>query len=598
MSEVKTRQEISVSDTWDTESIYKTSADYEQDMKRVESLIAPLQALRGKLDSSSTVAEAFHLEDELGLLLDRLHLYAHMLEDQDTAVSENQARMSALRGLFAQIQGDLAWIAPEILDQAEDTLTTWRDAPEMLPYRRSMDLLIRQKPHVLSTEAETILGLAGDILDTPHQAFSMRSNADMTFEDAVDSEGKPYSVTNGSYGPLTESRDRTLRQSAFTSIHKAYAAHRNSIATLMSGTTKTHALEANLRHHGSALEAALFPDNVPATVYHALVEAVHESLPIYHEYVALRGRRLGLTDLNMWDMRVPIVPEIEIKVSWEQCREWVLDSLRPLGEEYCTAAASAFDERWFDIWENQGKKSGAYSTGAYGQKPFMLLNYHGTLNDVFTVAHELGHSMHTWMSQKNQPYRYSGYPIFLAEIASTTNEALLLHHLLVITDNPKLKASLLNHHCEATRGTLYRQTMLAEFELELHRRAEAGEPLTAEALHACYYELNAQYQGPAVQADELIGHEWLRIPHFYYNFYLYKYATGFSAAQVFAQRILEGGTSRDAYLELLRSGCSLDPLDAVQRAGVDLSNAAVVRQAFALFHESLKKLDTALAAMD
>jgi oligoendopeptidase F len=460
-----------------------------------------------------------------------------------------------------------------------------------------MELLLRQKPHVLSAEEETILGLAGDVFSTPHQVFGMLTNADLTFQPAVGSDGEAHPVTNGSYGPLMENRDRALRRSAFESLYAGYGAHKNALAALLAGQVKTHVLEARVRRFGSSLEAALFPDNVPPAVYHALVAAVGGALPLFHQYVALRGRRLGLNDLDMWDVLVPIVPEVEVKVDWAQCRRWVLDALAPLGEEYLAVAERAFGDRWFDIWENTGKRSGAYSTGAYGHKPFVLLNFHGTLDDVFTIAHELGHSMHTWLSQSIQPFRYSGYPIFLAEIASTTNEALLLHHLLKITDDPRLRAYLLNHYCDAARGTLFRQAMFAEFELEIHRRAEAGEPTTAEALSEFYYQLNARHYGPAIRADERIGLEWLRIPHFYYDFYVYKYATGFAAAQVFSRRVLEGGAARDRYLDFLRSGSSRDPLETAQRAGVDLSDPATVKQAFVLFEQAVRDLDAALTAM-
>jgi oligoendopeptidase F len=594
MAEVMTREKISVQDTWDTASIYGNEADYERDLKKVEALVGPIQALRGKLTSPGAVAEAFRLEDELSRLIEQLYLYAHMIEDQDTTVGPSQARMASMRGRIAKIQGALAWIAPEILTQDEATLKMWAGAPELSAYRRTMELLARQKPHVLSAEEETILGLSGEVFSTPHQAFGMLTNADLTFEPAADESGGKHPVTNAGYSTLMIRRDRTLRRNAFGAMYASYKAHRNVLAALLAGAVKTHALNARLRHFESALEAALFPDNVPPSVYHALIEAVDRALPLFHEYVAMRGRRLGLDDLNMWDMHVPIVPEVEIKVEWAQCRRWILDSLKPLGDEYMAGAEAAFSDRWFDIWENKGKRSGAYSTGAYGHKPFMLLNYHGTLDDVFTVAHELGHSMHTWMSHKNQPYRYSSYPIFLAEIASTTNEALLLHHLLEIADDPKVKAYLLNHFCDAARGTLFRQTMFADFELQLHRRAEAGEASTAEALTEAYYALNAKHYGPPVEADERIGFEWLRIPHFYYNFYVYKYATGFSAAQVFSRRVLAGGEGCERYLDFLRSGCSRDPLDTVRDAGVDLSDAATVREAFVSFEQAVKALDAAL----
>ena len=591
MSPTKTRNQIETQYQWDTESLYASSDQWEEDFNKLDSLLEPIAEMRGQLDSATRVAQVFELEDKLGRLLEKVFLYAHMKEDEDTSKGESQAMMSRVRSKLARVRGELAWIQPEILKQPEKTLREWMDDPALADYRRSMELLIREKPHTLSTEEETLLGLASEIFGTPYDAFSKLTNADMDFPPAEDSKGGAHEVTNGTFYTLLLKGDRQLRENAFGSIYETYGGHRNSIASLLAGSTKTHVFKANVRHFDSSLEASLFDDNIPASVYTTLIDAVHEALPLFYEYVDLRAKRLELGEkFNMWDFYVPIVPDFEMEVSWDECQQWIRESLRPLGQEYMEGVEKSFSERWYDVFENKGKRSGAYSTGAYDAKPFMLLNYHGTLNDVFTVAHELGHSMHSYLSNRSQPYRYADYPIFLAEIASTTNEQLLHHYLSETQEDPRLRAYLLNHLCDSFKGTMFRQTMFAEFELEIHRRLEKGQALTAESLEEYYYDLNAKYYGPGFKADPRIAREWLRIPHFYYNFYVYKYATGFAAAQVFARQVLKGEEGRDKYLGFLKSGGSRDPLDIVRDAGVDLTDRRVLQQAFETFGGAVKEL--------
>lgn len=592
---MKTRQEIETKYRWDVDSVYASIADWEQDLQRLPSLLEPIRALRGKLTSPAAVAEVFAAEDALGIVLDRIYLHAHMNEDVDTTVGENQGRMARVKAQSAKISGELAWIRPEILAQSEETLRQWTNDAALAPYRRSMEILLRQKPHTLSSEEETLLGLARDVFGTPYETFSKLTNADLKFDPAKDSAGVEHAVSNGTLGSLLQKSDRTLRQNVFASLYKGYGDHRNMLASLLAGSSKGHVFNATVRKFDGALEASLFQDTIPTAVYTSLISAVHEALPIFHEYVDLRARQLGLeNDINMWDFLVPIVPDFHLDVEWDKCREWVTESTKPLGADYGKGVVASFDERWYDVFENKGKRSGAYSTGAYRQKPFMLLNYHGTLDDVFTVAHELGHSMHTLMSHTHQPYRTSDYPIFLAEIASTTNEALLHQHLMATQKDPQLRAYLLNHLCDSFRGTLFRQTMFAEFELEIHRRLERGEAITADSLEEYYVGLNAKYYGPRVKADPRIATEWARIPHFYYNFYVYKYATGFAAAQIFSQQVLSGPEGRDKYLGFLKSGSSRDPLDTVKAAGVDLTDPAVLQRAFGNFKVAIRELSELL----
>ena len=597
MTAVATRSEIALNARWDVESVYASPAEWEADFSRIPSLLKPVVDMRGKLTTPEALAKVFQAEDELGLLLGKLHLYAHMMEDVDTTVGENQARMGKIRAQWAKISGDTAYIRPEILMQSEETLKAWRDHDALKGFRRTMDLLFREKPHTLSTEEETLLGLSSDIFSIPYESFSKLTNADMKFKSVHDGAGTEHAVSNGSFLSLLQSTERPLRKAAFGSIYEGYGDHVNVLCSTLNGSTKTHAFNAKVRRFGSALESSLFNDNVPTAVYHSLIKAVHNALPIFHRYLDVRARQLGLSgDLNMWDLHVPIVPDFELSVNWEECREWVVESTKPLGEEYQKGVLASFDERWYDIFENKGKRSGAYSTGAFGQKPFMLLNYHSSLDDVFTVAHELGHSMHTLMSHRHQPYRYSDYPIFLAEIASTTNEALLQHYLMKTQSDPRLRAYLLNHLCDSFRGTMYRQTMFAQFELAIHERVESGESLTADWLKEYYYDMNTKLYGPHVKADDRIAIEWSRIPHFYYNFYVYKYATGFAAAQIFSQRIIESAEKRDAYLGFLKSGSSRDPLDTVRAAGVDLADPKVLEQAFARFDAAIGELEDLLTS--
>lgn len=587
----KNRDQIEKKFKWDVEGVFASPEEWEVEFSQIDSLVQPVLELKGKLTDATAVAEVFAAEDTLGATIEKLYLYAHMKEDEDTSVGTNQARMSRVQAKYAEISGQLAWITPEILAQQEGVLKDWARMEVLAPFRRSMMLLLREKPHTLSAEEETLLGMAGEIFSSPHDSFSKLSNADMTFPDAIDSEKKPHEVTNGTFYTLLLDSDRGLRESAFRSIYKEYGKHSNTISSMLAGSSKGHVFNSKVRRFPSSLDASLFKDNIPASVYTSLIEAVQDALPIFYEYVDLRAECLGLgTDLNMWDVHVPIIPDFTMEVSWSECREWVTESLIPLGEEYGEGVKASFDERWYDVFENKGKRSGAYSTGAYGEKPYMLLNYHGTLNDVFTVAHELGHSMHTRLSHLNQPYRYADYPIFLAEIASITNEQLLHYYLLKKFDDPRLRAYLLNHLCESFRGTLFRQTMFAEFELEIHDRLEKGGALTAESLNEYYFALNAKYYGDKIKADESIALEWARIPHFYYNFYVYKYATGFAAAQIFSQQVLSGEDGCDAYLGFLKSGSSMDPLDTVKLAGVDLSDPAVLKSAFATFKQAIGDL--------
>jgi oligoendopeptidase F len=587
---IPTRDQIATEHTWDLSPLYATTQDWEADFARLDGLLEPVLARRGRLDSPEAIAALFADEDTLHQTIERLHTYAHLREDEDTANAMNQARMQRMRARYAELLGKTAWITPEILAHPTGTLEAWRESEPLRPYRYTMTLLLRRKAHTLSEAEETLLSRAAEIFGAPSTIFSLLTNADMKFPDVPDEQGVPQPLTNGRYVPMLESRDRGVRQRAFESLHDSYIGFGNTLATTLATAVKVRNYNASIRGFGSALEASLHNDNVPVALYETLLDATNEALPILHEYVALRREVLGLDDLNMWDLYVPIVPDFKVEVPWDRACEQVRDSLRPLGERYGRGVTDAFTQRWVDVFENKGKRSGAYSSGCFGSPPYMLMNYQGTLDGVFTLAHELGHSMHSWLAHRAQPYRYADYTIFVAEIASTTNEALLHRHLLDTTDDPRMKAYLLNHLCDQFRGTVYRQVMFATFEKMIHEMNASGEPLTAETLSEAYYALNARFQGPLIKADRRIAHEWSRIPHFYYNFYVYKYATGFCAAQVFARRILESAGGRDGYLAFLESGGSDDPLELTRRAGVDLTRREVLTDAFETFRGAVREL--------
>ena len=591
---VPTRREVPEELTWDLTPLYAAPEAWEADFARLDELAAPVLAMQGKLDTAAAVAKLLAAETALDRLLERLHTYAHLRHDEDTAHDANQAREARIRARYAEIAAQCAWITPELLSHPEAEIRAWMEAPELKDCRRTLLKVLRNKPHVLSAAEETLLARGAEVLAASEQTFSLLTNADLAFPDIPGADGRPLPLTEGTYRAHLENPGRHVRKAAFETLLGGYGKLQNTIASTLSATVKAHVYLARARKFPTALEAALFDDQVPVPVYEGLIAATHEALPLFQRYLDVRKRALGLPDLDMYDLYAPLVPSCAAKVPMEQARGWVQEACRPLGAEYRAALETAFASRWIDWPENKGKRSGAYSSGCYDSPPYLLLNHHDRLDDAFTLAHELGHSLHTWLANRAQPHRTAHYPIFLAEIASTVNELLLTHHLLAQPGDAAFRAHLLNHLCDSFKGTVFRQTMFAEFERDLHRWEEEGTPLTAEFLRGRYYELNQAYYGPAIAAHALIGLEWCRIPHFYYDFYVYKYATSFCAALVFARR-LRAGEGVDAYLGLLRAGGSQDPLDAVAAAGVDLRDAGVLREAFAEFGAVLAELETALA---
>ena len=593
---VPSRSEVPEGLTWDLTPLYESAEAWEAGFARLDEVAAPVLAMKGKLDSAAAVARLMEAETALDRLLERLHTFAHLRHDEDTALPEAQARDSRIRARYAEIAAECAWITPELLSHPEEEIRAWMEAPELADCRRALLKVLRNKPHVLSASEEMLLARAAEVLSASEQTYGLLTNADLVFPDIAGADGKPLPLTEGSYRTYLENPDRGVRKAAFETLLGTYGKWQNTLASTLASTVKAHVYMAQVRNFPSSLEAALFDDQVPVTVYEGLIGATHDALPLFHRYLELRKRVLRLDDLDMYDLYAPLVPSCLEKVPMEQARDWVLDACRPLGEEYGTALQTAFSARWIDWPENKGKRSGAYSSGCYDSPPYLLLNHHDRLDDAFTLAHELGHSLHTWMANRAQPHRKAHYPIFLAEIASTVNELLLTHHLLDLPrQDVAMRAHLLNHLCDSFKGTIFRQTMFAEFERSLHRWEEEGSPLTAEFLRGQYYELNQKYYGPGIRAHDSIAWEWCRIPHFYYDFYVYKYATSFCAALIFSRRI-RAGEGVDSYLGLLRAGGSRDPLEAVAAAGVDLRDTGVLREAFAGFGDILSELERTLGS--
>lgn len=594
VEKVPGRDEVAEGLKWDLSPVYADAAAWEADFARLEEVGAPVAAMEGKLDGAAAALELFRAEEALDRLLEKLYTFAHLKHDEDTAAAEGQEREDRIRTAYAEWAARCAWITPELASKSEEELRAWADWPGMGPWKRRLEKIVRNKPHVLSAEVETALARVSDVLGAPEQIYSLLTEADMAFPPARDGEGKDHELTEGTYRTLLESGDRALRESAFETLLGGYGKVRHVVAATLAGTVKEHAIDASMRHFGSSLEAALFDDRISTGVYNGLIDAAHGALPSFRRYLALRARKLGLEgDLRMWDVYVPLAGEEEDRVPPAEARAWVEAACAPLGEEYGGILGRAFGERWIDWRENKGKATGAYSSGCYDTAPYLLLNSKDRLDDAFTLAHELGHSVHSFLARAAQPHATAEYPIFLAEIASTVNELLLSRHLLSLDRGKAFRVRVLNHLCDQFKGTVFRQVMFAEFERDIHAAVEEGQPLSADWLCGRYGELNDVYYGPVVAKGGAIELEWARIPHFYYDFYVYKYATSFCAALVFARRIREG-KGVEGYLDLLRGGGSKDPLEALSEAGVDLSRPEVVAAAFAEFGQVLDAFEAEL----
>ncbi len=588
------RSEVPVELTWNLESIYATPEDWEQAFTWVNDELPKLGVYQGTLGrDAATLYAALQLDDRLSETLHKLYAYANMRSDEDTSNSANLARLNRVMALGAKAAAISAFMTPEILEIPQERIEEFlRDDPRLELYRHALDELMRRKPHVRSAEVEGLLAEASEALEVPSQVFNMLNNADLKLPTIKDAEGQDVEVTKGNYILFLEGRDRRVRKDAFEAMHSTFYKQRNTLAATLNGQVKAQIFRARARNYATALEAALDANNIPVSVYDNLVETVDKNLGVLHRYLRLRKKLLGLDELHMYDLYVPMVAEVDYKVSFEQAKEQVARGLAPLGADYVEDMVRGFNSRWIDVYENEGKAGGAYSGGTYGTHPFVLLNYQENLNSVYTLAHEFGHSMHSYYTRRTQPYPYGDYTIFVAEVASTLNEVLLTHYLLETTDDRALRMYIINHYLESFRTTLYRQTMFATFERQIHAAAEAGEALTADALSQMYKEINDRYYGPEVNVDDLISIEWARIPHFYYNFYVYQYATGISAAAALGQQILsEGKPAVERYRRFLTRGSSDYSINLLRDAGVDMTSPEPIQQALDLFGRYIGEME-------
>ncbi len=594
---LKKREDIPTEYTWDLSTIFVRDEDWEQGFQSIQNRLPELEALKGTLaQSGQALLKVLQKRDEIAEALERLYTYASMRKDEDTTNSTYQGMADRATQLFVHTSTVASYIDPEILAIPQETLDQFiQGTPGLALYKQQLDVLNRQRPHVRSVEVEAILAAVGEITEAPDNIFDMISNADLKLPTINSEQGEAVELTQGNYQTFIRSAERLVRKEAFETLHGTFLKQRNTIAATLAAEIKTNIFYARQRNYATCRERALDHYNIPVSVYDNLITTVREHTPLLDRYMRLRKRILNLDELHMYDLYTPIVKETTDEVTYEEARDTIIAALSPFGETYCKILTEGFRQRWIDVYETSGKRSGAYSGGAYGTHPFILLNFQNKRESMYTLAHELGHSMHSYFTRTKQPYQYGDYTIFVAEVASTLNEGLLTQYLLKNTEDRATRISLLNHSLEGLRGTLYRQTMFAEFEQKIHSQAEQGEPLTADTLTAIYTALNEKYYGGEAFIDELIGIEWARIPHFYYNFYVYQYATGISAASALVQQILhEGQPAVERYLKFLSSGSSDYSIELLKKAGVDMTTPEPVRQAFQLFESHLSQMEELL----
>lgn len=591
------RSEIAEADKWALEDLFLTDADWEAAVKQLEEQLAQLKGYAGKVSASADALYAYlTLADETENLFEKVLVYSNEKMHEDMGNSTYQGYAAQAQAAATRLSAAEAFFEPELLAMEESRLQGFlKEDPKLEKYRLLIDRIWRRKEHTLSAAEEEILAKTYEMATAPDDIFSMFNDADAKFGTIRDENGKEVELTHGRFGGFMESSDRRVRKEAFEALYQTYDQFKNTLAATYSANVKKAKFYADVRKYPSALAAALAPGNIPTEVYDNLIETIHRFLPAMYRYVALRKRALGVEELHMYDVYVPLVADQTKKIPFAEAKEIVKRGLAPMGEEYVSHLEEGFDHRWIDVYENRGKRSGAYSWGAYGTHPYVLLNYQGKLDDVFTLAHEMGHALHSWYSNANQPYVYSGYLIFVAEVASTCNESLLMQYLLKESKDKREKAYLLNHFIDQFKGTLFRQTMFAEFEKITHEMYAKGESLTAERLCAVYMDLNRKYFGEEMVSDPQIALEWARIPHFYTEFYVYQYATGFSCAIALSKRILEMGEAGVAdYMKFLKGGCSKDPIELLKMAGVDISTPKPVEDALQLFEELVSELEELL----
>ncbi len=602
MSQQLTREEQErkyPNDTWDLTTIFKSDEAFEEALKEVEGYLGKEEQFKGHLaDSADTLYDALALEDEIGTKLEKVYVYAHLKQDQDTSNDKYTGYESRAHQLIIKISSAWSFLVPEILQIDEDKLQSFIETNDNLKrYEFDLKLINEKRPHILDAEQEKLLTEAQDALSTPSNVYGMFSNADLEFEDAVDKDGEKHPLTQGTFIKYLESDDRELRQSAYNNLYKAYGAYNNTLGSTLAGEVKKNVFNARTHNYKTARERALSNNHIPEEVYDNLVKTVHKYLPLLHRYTKLRKELLDVDELKMYDLYTPMVKDVKFEIPYEEAKEWMLKALEPMGEEYLDVVKEGLNNRWVDVYENKGKRSGGYSSGAHLTNPFILLNWSDTVSDLYTLIHEFGHSAHSYFSRKHQPSNSSDYSIFVAEVASTCNEALLSDYMDKHLDDER-RLLLLNQELERFRATLFRQTMFAEFEHKIHQIEEAGEPLTATRMNDEYAKLNKQYFGDVVETDDNISKEWSRIPHFYMNYYVYQYATGYSAAQSLSHQILtEGKPAVERYInEFLKKGSSNYPIEILKNAGVDMTSPEPIEQACEVFEQKLDAFEKLMKA--
>jgi len=592
MKQVPKRSETNPKYRWRLEDLFASQADWDREYEQAKALIAKAAEFQGKLADPARLKACFELEDELSLHVERLYVYANMRHHEDTAEPNNMALADKSKKLSVEANEALSFITPEVLSLPDETLEKMIADPNLAPYRFTLEEMRRQKAHVLGKSEEALLAQAGNISQAPNTIFGMLNNADLKFPTIKNENGEDVELTHGTYIQFLESRDRSVREAAFKAMYDTYGKLKNTLASTLAANVNKNLFYARARKYPSALEMSLFADNIPKDVYTNLIDTIHRHLPLMYRYMELRRKLLGVEELHMYDLFAPLVEEFKMDIPYEQAKQTVLEGLAPLGPDYQKVLKEGFEGGWIDVYENQGKRSGAYSWGAYGTHPYVLLNHKDNLNSMFTLAHEMGHALHSYYSDRHQSYRDAQYTIFLAEVASTLNEALLMDYLLKRTNDPKEKMYLLTYYADQFRTTVFRQTMFAEFEKIIHEKAEAGESLTPQLLSGVYYDLNKLYYGDGMVVDRDIEMEWARIPHFYSSFYVYKYATGFSAATSFAKQILdEGEPAVERYLGFLKSGGSDYSINILKKAGVDMSTPEPIEQAMSVFEDLIRQME-------
>ena len=591
---IRKRSAVAAEFTWDLTDIFPSDEAWRAEYEALKPYAEAVAAYQGRLgESAETLLAYFRLDDELNVRVGRLYGYANCKADEDTSNGFYQDLRGKALSLSVTLSSAGAFAASELLALSDETLTRfYAEQPELATYRRPIERVRRRRAHILSPECEALLASAGEMADSPDAIFGVFHNADLRFPAVTDGAGAEQPLTDATFVPLLQSGDRTLRRNAFETYYATLGGYRNTLAATLDAQFKQLRFFANARRYSSTLDAALDATEVPVSVYDSLIESVHANLDKMYRYVALRRRLLGVDELHMYDVYTPIAPDVAEEIPFEQAKATVLDALAVLGEDYTAMLREGFDHRWLDVYPNVGKRGGAYSSGIARPHPYVLLNQTDDLDSQFTIAHEMGHAMHSYLSCKHQPVCTSDYVIFVAEVASTCNEVLLMRHLLRKSTDRRERAYLINHFLDQFKGTVYRQTMFAEFELEMGKLIESGEALTADALSEKYHALNKLYFGPDMVSDDQIALEWARIPHFFYNYYVFQYATGFSAAVAIANRILKEGAPAVAdYKKFLSGGCSTDPISLLKIAGVDMSSPEPVNSALALFGELVDEME-------